>query len=209
MKVSSVVNAQTTSEESVTCIAVKEDKHQNIMSSVALNKGVEEPWTIERLVNFIDLLGYHEIRLKSDTEAAIIAFRNRAVEMCEAKVATEDAVKRDKPSHGLIENAMMLEFGATVGCPSCTAIIDNKRAQARSDRRRVRSEECLRITPQGAERLDRRSEVIKEALAEEIQRGEQGKKRSDNTTATTPEPAGPAAQNLRESPIEPDPNHPK
>ena len=48
MKVSSVVNAQTTSEESVTCSAVKEDKHQNIMSKVALNKGVEESWTNER-----------------------------------------------------------------------------------------------------------------------------------------------------------------
>ena len=103
----------------------------------------------------------------------------------------------------------MLEFGATVGCPSSNAINDNKRAQARSDRRRVRSEESLRITLQGAERLDRRSEVIKEALVEEIQRGEQVKKRSDNTTAATQEPAGPAAQNLRESPIEPDPTPPK
>ena len=83
-----------------------------------LNKGVEEPWTLERLANFIGLLGYREITLKRDTEAAIIAFRNRAVEMCEAEVATEDAVKRNKPSNGLIENAMMLESGATVGCPS-------------------------------------------------------------------------------------------
>ena len=49
-------------------------------------------------MNFIDLLGYREITLKRDTEAAIIAFRNLAVEMCEAEVATEDAVKRDKPS---------------------------------------------------------------------------------------------------------------
>ena len=36
------------------------------MSSVALKKGVEEPWTIERVVRFIDLLGYREITLKSD-----------------------------------------------------------------------------------------------------------------------------------------------
>ena len=36
------------SEESVTCIAAKEDRQQNITSSVALKKGVEEPWTIER-----------------------------------------------------------------------------------------------------------------------------------------------------------------
>ena len=34
----SVVNAQTISQESVTCIAVKDVRHQNIMSSVALKK---------------------------------------------------------------------------------------------------------------------------------------------------------------------------
>ena len=75
MKMKSVVNAHTISEESVTCIAVKEDRH--IMSSVALKKGVEEPWTIESVVKFIDLPGYREITLKSDAEPAIIAFRNR------------------------------------------------------------------------------------------------------------------------------------
>ena len=53
------------------------------------------------------------------------------------------------------------EFGATIGCPGCNAIKDNKRAQ------------CLRNTPHGAERLDRRDEVINEALAEEVRRGEQ------------------------------------
>ena len=35
MKMKSVVNAQTISEESVICIAVKEGTHQNIKSSVA------------------------------------------------------------------------------------------------------------------------------------------------------------------------------
>ena len=63
-------SVQAISEESITCM--------NIMSSVALKKGVEEPWTIERVAKFIDLLGYREITLKSDTEPAIIAFRNRA-----------------------------------------------------------------------------------------------------------------------------------
>ena len=51
------------------------------------------------------------------------------------------------------------EFGAVVGSPRCNAIKDNKRAQAHSDLCRVRIEECLRVTPQGAESLDRRSEV--------------------------------------------------
>ena len=40
-------SAQSISEESTTCVAVKEHRHQNIMSSVALKKGVEEPWTVE------------------------------------------------------------------------------------------------------------------------------------------------------------------
>ena len=74
------------------------------------------------------------------------------------------------------------EFGATIGCPGCNAIKDNKRAQAHSDRCRKRIEECLRNTPHGAERLDRRDEVIK------------------------PESSVPAASGSRESPIGRDPN---
>ena len=93
------------------CVAVKEDRHQNIMSSVALKKGVEEPWTIEKVVKFMDLLGYREITLKSDTEPAIIPFRNSAAAMCKAEVTMEDAVKGDKESNGLIENAVMLLRG--------------------------------------------------------------------------------------------------
>ena len=38
------------------------------------------------------------------------------------------------------------EFGATIGCPGCNAIKDNKRAQAHSDRCRMRIEERLRTT---------------------------------------------------------------
>ena len=36
MNMKSVVDAQTVSEEAATCIAVKEDRHQNIIRSVAL-----------------------------------------------------------------------------------------------------------------------------------------------------------------------------
>ena len=54
----------------------------------------------------------------------------------------------------------------------------------------------------------RRNEVINEALAEEVRRGEQRKKRSDKATAAVPEsePAASAASEQRESPVEPDPN---
>ena len=79
--------------------------------SVALKKGVEEPWTIERVVRFIDLLGCREITLKSDTEPAMVAFRNRVAAMCKAAVTTEDAVKGDQESNGLIANAAMLLLG--------------------------------------------------------------------------------------------------
>ena len=68
------------------------------------------------------------------------------------------------------------EFGATIGCPGCNAIMDNKRAQAHSDRCRRRVEERLRITPHGAERLDRRNEVIGEASAEEVRRKSRGRR---------------------------------
>ena len=104
-------SVQAISEESITCNAVKEDRHQNTVSSVALKKGVEEPWTIERVSKFIDLLGYREITLKSDTEPVIIAFRNRVAEICKAEVTTEE-------SNGLIEKAVVLSRGIirTVKC---------------------------------------------------------------------------------------------
>ena len=47
------------------------------------------------------------------------------------------------------------------------AIRDNKRAQAHSDRCRMRIGKRLRTTPHGTERMDRRAEVINE-LAEEV-----------------------------------------
>ena len=40
MNMNCVVNVHTGSEASVTCIAVKEDRPQNIMGSLALKKGV-------------------------------------------------------------------------------------------------------------------------------------------------------------------------
>ena len=92
MRMSSVLNAQTISVESAICIALEEDRHQNIMSSVSLRKGVKEPWTLERVSRLIDLLGYREITLKCDTEPATIAHRSRVAEMCKTGV-TEDAVK--------------------------------------------------------------------------------------------------------------------
>ena len=55
MKMMSVVTVQTMSEESVTCIAVNEDRHQNVMSSVAFEKKVEETWTTESVAKFMHL----------------------------------------------------------------------------------------------------------------------------------------------------------
>ena len=95
------------------------------------------------------------------------------------------------------------EYGATIGCPGCNAIKDNRRAQAHPDRCRTRIEECLRTTPHVAERLDRRNEVINEALAEEVRSGEQRKKRSDSATAAVPETES-AAPEPGETPTEPE-----
>ena len=117
-------NSQKIPDEPVTCIALKEDRHQNIMSSVVLKKGIEEPWASERVERFINSSGYKDVTLKSDTEPSIIAFRNRLAENCSAEVASEDAVKGDKPSNGLVENAAMLLRGVirTIRChvKSCT-----------------------------------------------------------------------------------------
>ena len=55
------------------------------MSSVALDKGFEEPWRTERVAKFLVLLGYREITLKNNTDPVITAFRNRVPEMCTAE----------------------------------------------------------------------------------------------------------------------------
>ena len=60
-------------------------------------------------------------------------------------------------------------FGATVGC--------NQRHQKGASPFTSLHEECLRINPHGAGILDRRSEVINETWAEEVQRSEQRKGR--------------------------------
>ena len=68
------------------------------MTSVVLKKGTEEPWASERVARFINSFGYKEITLKSDTEPAMIASRNRVAENCNAVVRLEDAVEGDKRS---------------------------------------------------------------------------------------------------------------
>ena len=80
------------------------------------------------------------------------------------------------------------EFGATIGCPGCNAIRDNTMAQAHSDLCRRRIEECLRATPHGAERLDRRNEVVNEALAEEVQRRRRAVLESEPAASAASEP---------------------
>ena len=50
-----------------------------------------------------------------------------------------------------------------------------KRAQAHSDPCRVRTEDCLKTTPEGSERLDRRSEVLNEAIAKVVERNVRGR----------------------------------
>ena len=124
LKPNSTANSQTIPDESVTRIAVKQDRHQKIMSSVVLKKRIAELWPSERVARFTNSLGCKEITLKSDTELAIIAFRNRVAENCNAEVTLEDTFKGDKPSNGLVENAVMLLRGVirTIKCHvgSCT-----------------------------------------------------------------------------------------
>ena len=47
LKPNSTANSSTIPDESATCMAVKEDRQENIMSRVVLNKGIEEPWASE------------------------------------------------------------------------------------------------------------------------------------------------------------------
>ena len=89
-----------------------------------------------------------------------------------------------------------LTSSEAVECPGCNAIKDRMRAQAHSDLCRVRIEASLRITPQGADRIDRKSEVINEALAEELQGNERG---SRVTAASAPQTTASTSHELRET----------
>ena len=71
-------------------------------------------------------------------------------------------------------------FGAIVGC--------NQRHQKGASPFTSLHEECLRITPHGAGILDRRSEVINETWAEEVQRGEQREWRLSSVATAAPAP---------------------
>ena len=56
--------------------------------------------------------------------------------------------------------------------------------------------------------MDRRNEVINEALADEVRRAEQSRRRDGDATAAVPVPdsATPAARDPRENSVEPDPD---
>ena len=77
------------------------------MCSAVQNKCLEEPRAIQRVVRFIDALGCREIAVKSDTEPATIAIRNRVAAGCRAEITTEDAVKGDQQPNRFIENGVM------------------------------------------------------------------------------------------------------
>ena len=90
-------------------------------------------------------------------------------------------------------------LGTTAGCPGCNAIRSGKRAQAHSDPCRARIEECLRTTPHVAERPDRRSEMLNEALAKEVERNVKRREEIGNTAGELAVP-----QELKDMPIPPD-----
>ena len=89
-------------------------------------------------------------------------------------------------------------FGTTAGCPGCNAIRFGKRAQAHSGPCRARIEECVKTTPGGAERPDRRSEVLNGALAKEVERNV----RREEIESTAGKLAAP--QQSKDVPITPD-----
>ena len=109
------------------------------------------------------------------------------------------------------------EFDATIRRQGYNSFKDNARAQERSEQCRRRIEEHIRNTPQGTKGLDRRNEMISEALTEETRIKGQREKESNKTTVAAQEArsaaasatttvTGPAASPAGENPSEPDAN---
>ena len=118
----------------------------------------------ERVAKFNDLLGYREITLKSGTDPAIIAFRNRVAEICKAEVTTEDAVIGDKESNGFVENAVMAESE-----PAAPAAQDLREVPIQPD-----------PNPKG--RLLRKSASSPAAVDSKVRRGHLRRIRNENWT---------------------------
>ena len=66
-------------------------QHHEQRGSVERHRG--KRWAVDRVVRFNGSLDYGEVSLKSDTEPAIIAFRNHVSERCSVEVVTEASVK--------------------------------------------------------------------------------------------------------------------
>ena len=109
LKTNITANSPTIPDESVTCMAVKEHRHQNIMSSAVLKRN-RRTWSKRESGKIHQLVGVQRDHVEK-RDLAVIAFRNRVAENCNAEVTLEDAVKGDKPSNGLVENAVMLLRG--------------------------------------------------------------------------------------------------
>ena len=62
------------------------------------------------MVRFIDLLGYREITLKSDTEPAIVVFRNRAAAMCKAGVITVKCHIESRTQEPLNDDSLVMPW---------------------------------------------------------------------------------------------------
>ena len=97
-----------------------------------------------------------------------LGVRNNSAE-CFVRTAEGVLVAREVRRMNITRTDMEA-FGTTAGCPGCNATRSGHRAQAHSDPCRVRIEECLKTTREGSERLDRRSELLNEALAKEVER---------------------------------------
>ena len=75
LKPNSIASSQTIPDESVTFIAVEEDIHQNITSSVVLKKGIEELWCEKKSGKIHQLVGMHRDHGQEQQEAGNNAFR--------------------------------------------------------------------------------------------------------------------------------------
>ena len=64
------------------------------MSSVTLKDGVEEPWTIESVAKFIDVLGYRETTSRATRSQQNLAFRSRVTDMCQQRSLTRGCRER-------------------------------------------------------------------------------------------------------------------
>ena len=99
------IKAESYEERGPPSIAIVDDKTRKLKSAVLNQKGVDE-WSVKVVKNYIEMLGYKKIILRTDNENAIMALRNEVKHRSHVEIIPEQPPAYDSKTAGKAENAV-------------------------------------------------------------------------------------------------------